>query len=91
MLRRYRLAGLSPPAVRECELTHVPGDLSFSLFLASPDESSAVGEVYSRMLEHSRWHGLTRLVLGPDIAGELATGLMVSVDLPEGTLTDLPG
>lgn len=78
-------------AVRECELTRVPGGLSFSLFMASSDEPSAVGEVYSRMLEHSRWHGSTRLLLGPDIAGELATGLMVSIDLPEGALTDLPG
>lgn len=78
-------------AVRECALTHIPGDLNFSLFLASPDKSSAVGEVYSRMLEDSRWHSSTRLHLGPDIAGELATGMMVSVDLPEGALTDLPG
>lgn len=91
MLRRYPACRSIPARSASANSCTSPGDLSFSLFLASPDESSAVGEVYSRMLEHSRWHGLTRLVLGPDIAGELATGLMVSLDLPEGALTDLPG
>ncbi len=87
-------------AVRECDLTHTPGHVNFSLFLASPDASSFVWQRYTRLLVDAGWHGsgtvpgaqlmsdetgrTARLILGPDIAGQLETGMMVSIDLPEG-------
>ena len=88
-------------AVRECDLTHTPGHVNFSLFLASSDASSFVSQRYTRLLVDAGWQSsgaipgaqlmsdatgrTARLILGPDIAGQLATGMMVSIDLPEGS------
>jgi hypothetical protein len=92
--------------VRECDLTHTPGHVNFSLFLASSDASSFVWQSYTRLLVDAGWHSsgaipgaqlmsdatgrTARLILGPDIAEQLETGMMLSVDLPKGSLTELP-
>lgn len=92
--------------VRECDLTHTPGHVNFSLFLGISEAPSVVWPSYTRLLVDAGWHSggaiagaqlmsdaagrTTRLILGPDIAGQLETGMMVSVDLPEESLAELP-
>lgn len=94
-------------AVRECDLTHTPGHVNFSLFLATTEASSVVWRSYTKLLVAAGWHSsgtiagahlmsdatgrTARLILGPDIAGQLETGMMVSIDLPEGLPTILGG
>lgn len=93
--------------VRGCDLVHIPGSRSLSVWLATGDDFEVSQQTLTHAFQSAGWtsepgilavlvfnhtgpSNTARVIWGPDPDGLLSTGFMLSIDLPEGALSELP-
>ena len=92
--------------VRQCNLVHTPGARSFTLQAATSDETALADRTLGRVLVAAGWtteplgvlvfpqqdgaRETARVSWGPDPLGLRPTAFMLSIDLPEASLSELP-